>query len=149
MADQADSLDFEKFHKSADQGKPLIDLGGMLGDKRVEGVNVFDRELDNPSGKGSVQTEDLDGPEAAGPSAGSRFNRHAGPPPASGEVMNIRVRYTLTHSDYTPFLAHTAAHALHSYIADHCPQGWIKRAEWSLPVGADHYLYYQFQCTER
>jgi hypothetical protein len=149
MAEQADTLEFEKFHRSAGENTPLLDLGGVLGQKRVEGVDVFDRELDNPNGKGVVQTEDLAAPDQRASTGGSRFNLRPGPPPTIGEAMNIRVRYTLTRSEFTPFLAHTAAHALHSYIADHCPGGWIKLAEWSLPVGGDHYLYYQFRCAER
>jgi len=145
--DKADSLDFEGFHED-DQGGTTIDFGGMFGGtKRQRGVNVFNRELDNPSGKGSVAVEDIGTPGSGTTRRSSPYNSDPGVPPTEGEVMNIRVRYALTGSDKTPFLANTATVALHNYIVEHCANGWVKLAEWSLPIESDYYLYYQFQCV--
>jgi len=147
MTDKADSLDFEEFHEG-DQGGTTIDFGGLFGRTTGQkGVNVFNRELDNPSGKGSVAVEDIGAPGSGTIRKSSPYNSEPGVPPTEGEVMNIRVRYALTGSDKTPFLANTATVALHNYIVEHCANGWVKLAEWSLPIESDYYLYYQFQCV--
>ncbi len=145
VVDEADSLDFESFHKEkeGEQSTSLFGISGGTSGIIREGENVFHPELDNPGKNIGVIEEDLSTPKKR--KSANDFNTKRLPQP-KGKIRNIRVRYALYKSDYTPLHAHDAVPVLHSYINDYCPTGWLKLAEWSLPVERDHFLYYQFQC---
>jgi hypothetical protein len=143
--DEADSLDFDSFHedKEGEEGTSLFGITGGTSGTIRKGENAFHPELDNPGKNVGVVEEDLGSPKKRKP-----VNDFDGqkPPKAIGEIRNIRVRYALYNSKNTPLHAHDAVPVLHSYISDYCPTGWLKLAEWSMPIERDYYLYFQFQC---
>ena len=42
----------------------------------------------------------------------------------------------------------TSITSLHQQMAEHCPQGWIKRQEWAILQSDTPELHYQFQCLD-
>lgn len=142
--DQADTIDFESFHK----------------DKK-EAVKVWDKKSNTPTKAYSDQT--------AAPAANASTATNSAPasdvaPPIKTDVapttktaaqatedirgkrFELRERYTLTRSAKTPYSAFYVIEPLYKQAAQLCAKGWKKLAERSEPIEQDYYLYYEIEC---
>lgn len=146
--DQADTMDFESFHK----------------DKK-EAVKVWDRKsgsttkvYENTPATGST-TSGAAAPAAAATKPATPLSSSAvpatgatsaavqqTPPGETGKRFEIRERYTLTRSTATPYSAFYVIEPLVKQSAQLCPRGWKKLAERSEPIEQDYYLYYLIEC---
>ncbi len=61
-----------------------------------------------------------------------------------GKSLIVKKAYQINDSS----LVISAIHALQQEMAKQCPTGWIKDAEWVLPVENDYELHYQFRCVK-
>lgn len=142
--DQADTLDFQSFHK----------------DKK-EAVKVWDKNSNTPTKAYSDQ------PTAPATNAGTATNSapasdvalpiktDAAPTTKAatqtteeirGKRFELRERYTLTRSAKTPYSAFYVIEPLYKQAAQLCAKGWKKLAERSEPIEQDYYLYYEIEC---
>lgn len=118
--DQADTLDFEAFHK----------------DKK-EAVKVWNKDTSAPMKAYNDATTTPPTADATTPVASNSI---------SGKRFEIRERYTLTRSVKTPYSAFYVLEPLAKQSAQLCPRGWQKLAERSEPIEQDYYLYYVIEC---
>jgi len=159
-ADAADSLDFGSFHEEK-EGAIVIwdsDKGEMGGFTEKKTTVTYDKAPAGPvtttpaaSNKPApaVITEELT-PNAARAEAMAQTKAQEQLSQGKGydgQRFMIRVRYALGSSTKTDYSASSAINNLHQQMAQHCPQGWLKIKEWSLPVEQDYYLHYLFQCA--
>jgi hypothetical protein len=143
--DQADTIDFESFHK----------------DKK-EAVKVWDKKSNAPTKAYSDQTS-VPAAVNAGTSTNSAPVSDIAPPiktdvaPTTktatqaneeirGKRFELRERYTLTRSTKTPYSAFYVIEPLYKQAAQLCAKGWKKLAERSEPIEQDYYLYYEIEC---
>lgn len=128
--DQADTLDFESFHKDKDSAIKLWD------DDKNKTQKLY--KDDPKAGK----------KESAEPAATTDQSKSLAnvPENVTGKKFEIRERYSLERSTTTPYSAFFVIEALHKDMAITCPEGWEKIREWSIPVEQDFYLYYEFKC---
>lgn len=141
--DEADGLNFDSFHESKEGQVKLFDAekGRFLGQGEpgnTRATKVYQQD-DTPEST-------IEGIAAKTPAASADIdaNDDVINKPAVDGLYEIRQRYSLQqHSELSP--AH-AANQLHRQMAKLCPQGWQKQREWSVPVDADFFLYYQFEC---
>lgn len=135
--DQADTLDFQSFHK----------------DKK-EAVKVWDKTSNTPT---KNYTDQATTPAAsAGATTNSAPASSAAPTPNSttqkatedthGKRFELRERYTLTRSTKTPYSAFYVIEPLYKQAAQLCSKGWKKLSERSEPIEQDYYLYYEIEC---
>lgn len=124
--DQADSLDFESFHKKKDNAIMLYDgdsgevLGIKTGNKAAEKVAE-----ETPDASNKVDT--VLGEE--------------------GQKYEIRELYSITGgSQRTGYNPSTVMQAILLQVQGFCSQGWRKLDERSEPDGEEFYMYYVFEC---
>jgi hypothetical protein len=122
--DDADSLDFESFHK---EKNPVI--------------KTYEKNSDNAS----PQPAATDDQEA---DVKTSNEQAALIPKAVKSRYEIRQRFTTGKSDNTSDGPLQAIDALYKKMATHCPNGWSKEKEWSVPIEGDFYLHYQFNCRD-
>lgn len=138
--DQADTLDFQSFHK----------------DKK-EAVKVWDKTSNTPTkaySDQSVPTNNAATKDAAtnttiAPTtvtSGAVKTNTAAAEDIHGKRFEIRERYTLTRSSQTPYSAFFVIEPLYKQAAQLCSKGWRKISERSEPIEQDFYLYYEIEC---
>ena len=143
--DEADSLDFESFHKTKEGSIKIYDTdtGEVLpGRNKNQTVKTYEAESKaeaTASAKPEQQT-------AAKPAASQPAEKASKAEQAPGQRYEIRQRYAVGESENTSDTPYTAMNALHRKMAKYCPEGWVKEKEWSVPVDTDFYLHYEFTC---
>jgi hypothetical protein len=133
--DQADSLNFEAFHKDK---KEAVKVWKDDATKKAETVKTYEQAAPTApaAGQPSALTSTPVGTAAAAPAAVSK----------PGQRFEIRERYALGRSASTPYSAFYVIEAMHQQSAKFCPQGWKKLSERSEPVEGDFHLYYEIEC---
>lgn len=137
--DQADTLDFESFHK----------------DKK-EAVKVWDKSStttkayqDQPAANATTAPSAVAAPAPASPAAVDSPQTKSLAAAVTGSPskrFEIRERYTLTRSTKTPYSAFYVIEPMYKQAAQLCPKGWKKLTEKSEPIEQDFYLYYEIEC---
>lgn len=130
--DQADSLNFQSFHK----------------DKK-EAIKVWDKNSSTTTK--AYQDQPAAGATAApAPAAATDTSQNksltAAVADTLGKRFEIRERYTLSRSTKTPYSAFYVIEPMVKQAAQLCPKGWKKLTEKSEPVEQDFYLYYEIEC---
>lgn len=150
--DQADTIDFQSFHKDKKEAIKVWDGKSGKTTKVYEEKPVTKSTASDsaaPATTGSavapVTTTAVPAASAAAPSASARAAARTSAGEA-GARFEIRERYTLTRSTATPYSAFFVIEPLHRQSAHLCPRGWKKLAERSEPVEQDFYLYYLIEC---
>ena len=119
--DQANSLDFQGFHKTKKDAVKLYDSqeGGIFNPKDKQGAEPT---------VAAVQAEQS--------------------PPVAQQSKRYEIRelYTLAKSERTGLTPTTVVQALHLQMQGFCPEGWRKLDEWTKPDAGEYYMYYQFEC---
>lgn len=155
--DQADTIDFQSFHKDKKEAIKAWDKGfGTTTTKAYE----------QPANATST-TAPTAAPAATGGSAATTSTKAVAPaavpaaatapskdavaasqvaPGDAGKRFEIRERYTLTRSAATPYSAFFVLEPLAKQSAQLCPRGWKKLAERSEPVEQDFYMYQEIEC---
>lgn len=132
--DQADTLDFQSFHKDKKEAIKVWDKNSTSPTKTYQDQPAASTPATtapaSPSAGDTTQTKSLASTVAGSPS--KRFE--------------IRERYTLTRSAKTPYSAFYVIEPLYKQAAQLCPKGWKKLSEKSEPVEQDFYLYYEIEC---
>lgn len=128
--DQADSLDFERFHTNK---KNAIKIWNDKKDS--EPTQAYDTQ---PAAKQPAVPPTMVAAEAekAGTTAADN----------SGKRFEIRELYSITGSTRTGYTPNTVVQALHLQMQGFCAKGWTKQEERSVPDGDEYYLYYVFKC---
>lgn len=127
--DQADSLDFQGFHKDK---KEAVKIWKDEKPQSAEPQKAYEATPVAPA----PQTQETAGVKpAATPSATQ-----------SGKRYELRERYTLSRSAKTPYSAFYVIESLHQQSAKLCQKGWKKLSERSEPVETDFFLYYEIEC---
>lgn len=133
--DQADTLDFQSFHK----------------DKK-EAIKVWDKKSDTPTKAYTEQPASTTAAPATSTTATTatapavNSKTQTGSEEIRGKRFEMRERYTLTRSTQTPYSAFYVIEPLYKQAAQLCPKGWRKLAERSEPIEQDFYLYYEIEC---
>jgi Flp pilus assembly protein TadG len=137
--DQADSLNFQSFHK----------------DKK-EAVKVWDKKSETPTKAYSDQpaapvtnsstTVETTSVPASSTAPGVKTAEPKAAQATQGKRFELRERYTLTRSPKTPYSAFYVIEPLYKQAAQLCAKGWKKLAERSEPIEQDYYLYYEIEC---
>ena len=124
--DQADTLDFEAFHKEKKNAVKLWD------DKKAE--KVYDDKTEDTQSDSTAAAATKSGDKTTGADK-------------SGKRYEIRELYSITGSDRTGYNPTTVVQAMYLQMQGLCPKGWNKLDERSVPDGKDaFYLYYIFEC---
>ncbi len=134
--DQADTLDFEAFHKDKKEAVKVWDKDSSTPTKAYS---------DTPVATKSTSVAQPNATATTAPSAAAATTPIASSD-LSGKRFEIRERYTLTRSAKTPYSAFYVIEPLYKQAAQLCPKGWKKLAERSEPVEQDYYLYYEIEC---
>lgn len=138
--DDADSLNFESFHKPKEESIKIYntETGEILGDKKSrQTVKTYQTENANIS---QQTTAAIPAPTVSFKSIPEHNSSVA------GQRYEIRQRYAFVESQSTNDTPDLAINTLYKKMAKYCPQGWIKEEEWSVPVEGDFYLHYEFTC---
>ena len=142
--DQADSLNFEAFHKDK---KESIKVWKDDKTQKAGTVKAYDQSVPAPSATPLADGSLSSTPVAAGsatPAAAEPANAVAATKP--GQRFEIRERYALTRSAKTPYSAFYVIEALAQQSAKLCPKGWRKLNERSEAVEQDYFLYNEIEC---
>lgn len=138
--DQADTLDFESFHKDKKEAIKVWDKNSTSTTKAYQ---------DQPAANTSTGTA----PAAATGAAAAATTETTQAKSTTAAVADntnkrfeIRERYTLTRSAKTPYSAFYVIEPLYKQSAQLCPKGWKKLTEKSEPIEQDYYLYYEIEC---
>lgn len=130
--DQADSLDFERFHTDKKDSIKIWD------DKKVtEPTKTYDTI---PAAKEQAQTA---------PPAQLKTTQEKTPTDINGNTgkrFEIRELYSITGSTRTGYTPNTVVQALYLQMQGLCPNGWSMQEERSVPDGDEYYLHYVFKC---
>lgn len=129
--DQADSLNFEAFHKDKDSAVKLWESDDGKAEKLYTEQSVAPSQATEQNHTKTAPAQPMQDHKLAG---------------QSGKKFEARERYTLSRSAATPYSAFYVIEALHKQMAAACTDGWEKLREWSVPVEADYFLYYEFRC---
>ena len=148
--DQADSLNFEAFHKDK---KESIKVWKDDKTKKDETVKTYEQTAPasaTPAPAGSLSSTPVT-PAAATPPATTTAVNAAPAPVAKADVkagqrFELRERYSLGRSTRTPYSAFYVIEALHQQAAKYCPRGWRKLNERVEPVEQDFYQYFEIEC---
>ena len=132
--DQADTIDFQSFHK----------------DKK-EAVKVWDKTSNTPTKTYSDSqqvppTNSTPGTAASAAAVPAAIAATSTSGDTKGKRFELRERYTLTRSAKTPYSAFYVIEPLYKQAAQFCLKGWRKLTERSEPIEQDYYLYYEIEC---
>lgn len=150
--DQADSLNFEAFHKDK---KESIKVWKDDKTKKDETVKTYEQTVPastTPATAGNLNSTPVAPAAATPPAATSAATSHAAPTPAAktdikpGQRFELRERYSLGRSTKTPYSAFYVIEALHQQAVKYCPRGWRKLNERVEPVEQDFYQYFEIEC---
>lgn len=160
--DQADTIDFQSFHKDKKEAIKAWDKGF--------GTTTTKAYQDTPAGTAAPAANTAPAATGSGKTPASSSAKTVAPvsttpapaanvapskdavaaaqvpPGEAGKRFEIRERYTLTRSAATPYSAFYVIEPLYKQSAQLCPRGWKKLAERSEPVEQDYYLYYEIEC---
>ena len=131
--DQADSLNFEAFHKDKKEAVKVWKDGET---KNAETVKTYEQAA--PTAPAARQPTALTSVPVASSAPATAYK--------SGQRVEIRERYALGRSASTPYSAFYVIEAMHQQAAKYCPQGWKKLTERSEPVEQDFYMFYEIEC---
>ena len=134
--DQADTIDFQSFHKDKKEAVKVWDKNSSTTTKAYE---------DKPAEKAADDTSNKSATTVAQPASAAAAATTI-PTGAVGKRFEIRERYTLTRSAKTPYSAFYVIEPLYKQAAQLCPRGWKKLTERSEPIEQDFYLYYEVEC---
>lgn len=124
MVDMADSLNAEQFYQSSNPDSLWSSALNMPWAKQ-SAVNVYDDPY----------------PQTTGAEVHEGGNRYA-----PGKLINVRAEFNAQTAQYEGSSA-WAGQALHWQMAEICPAGYQRIAEWVEPVGQSQWwLYFQFTC---
>ena len=145
--DEADSLNFQDFHKDKKEAIKVWQDG--IG-QRSETIKTYEAASPaaTPPGTTATDTSSITS-TVAKPAAASASAPAAAKPQTeakSGLRYEIRERYTLSRSAKTPYSAFYVIEPLHKQAYQFCPRGWKKLTERSEPVEQDFYLYFEVEC---
>ena len=129
--DQADSLNFQSFHKDKKEAVKVWD-------KKSEPTKAYSEQPVTSTSAPAANATATNAP------AGSAIQPTAGD--LKGKRFELRERYTLTRSAQTPYSAFYVIEPLYKQAAQLCPKGWKKVAERSEPIEQDFFLYYEIEC---
>lgn len=136
--DQADSLNFEAFHKDK---KEAVKVWKDDKTKKDETVKAYDaQETATPATAASSAVATT--PVAASNVASTPVKGDIKP----GQRYELRERYALGRSAKTPYSAFYVIEALHQQAVKLCPRGWKKFGERVEPVESDFFQYYEIEC---
>ena len=143
--DDADTLDFESFHKTKKDSIKIYDsqTGEILpSNKYNKTVKTYETETPTETAQQAAPAS------TATPTATTAVVKPKAEETDSsaGQKYEIRQRYAIGESENTSDTPYTAMNALYKKMAKYCPQGWVKEKEWSVPVEGDFYLHYEFSC---
>lgn len=143
--DQADSLNFEAFHKDK---KEAVKVWKDDKAKKDETVKAYDQNATTAPAATTTRATTpaattLTSTPVTSDTAASASTIAATKP---GQHFEIRERYTLTRSAKTPYSAFYVIESLHQQSAKLCPKGWKKLTERSVPVEQDFYMFYEIEC---
>jgi hypothetical protein len=147
--DQADTMDFESFHKDKKAAIKVWDKKSSSTTKVYEqkpaasGNATSSTEPATAAGKSGAPVSSVAVPAATATTSAAAAQTPQG---ETGKRFEIRERYTLTRSTATPYSAFYVIEPLYKQSAQLCPRGWKKLAERSEPVEQDFYLYYLIEC---
>lgn len=154
--DQADTIDFQSFHKDKKEAVKVWDKNSSTTTKTYEvKPAATSGSATGSSAASATAATATGGTKAAAPvsstvvpaATATTSAATAGIPPGEvGKRFEIRERYTLTRSTATPYSAFYVIEPLYKESAELCPRGWKKLAERSEPVEQDFYLYYLIEC---
>ncbi len=134
--DQADSLNFEAFHKDK---KEAVKVWKDEPEKKTETVKTYEQTPATIAAPAALTTT----PAAA---ANNSTNNTATAASKPGQRFEIRERYALERSAKTPYSAFYVIESLHKQSAKLCSKGWKKLTERSEPVEQDFYMFYEIEC---
>ncbi|MET0379824.1 MAG: hypothetical protein ABW049_12605 [Spongiibacteraceae bacterium] len=138
--DQADSLNFEAFHKDK---KESIKVWKDDKTKKEETVKAYDQTNAAPPATAPTTTSNnlssTPVTTAAPVAAAAALTK-------PGQRYEVRERYSLSRSAKTPYSAFFVIEPLHQQSARLCPKGWKKLSERSEPVEQDFFQYYEIEC---
>jgi hypothetical protein len=137
--DQADTIDFQSFHKDKKEAVKVWDK------KSNTTTKAYDDKPAESSTIAPAQPAQTTAP-AASTTAATKSATTLTPAGEAGKRFEIRERYTLTRSAKTPYSAFYVIEPLYKQSAQLCPRGWKKLTERSEPVEQDFYLYYEIEC---
>jgi hypothetical protein len=145
--DQADSLNFEAFHKDK---KESIKVWKDDKTKKDETVKAYDQGA-TPAAAATTAPAIANSLNSTPVSAATPAATTAAAPATTstykpGQRYEVRERYTLSRSAKTPYSAFYVIEALHQQSAKLCPKGWKKLAERSEPVEQDFFQYFEIEC---
>ena len=138
--DDADSLNFEAFHKPKDDSIKIYntETGKILGGKkRRQTIKTYQPEEASTLKQKTVAIPPSDVPTQKVAETNLSI---------AGQRYEIRQRYAFGESQNTSDTPDTAINSLYKQMIKYCPQGWTKEKEWSVPIEGDFYLHYEFTC---
>ncbi len=136
--DQADSLNFEAFHKDKKEAVKVWKDDKTQKDATIKTYEQTATPAASTAAPASVAVPATAPVAASTPLAASADKK--------GQHYELRERYTLSRSAKTPYSAFYVIESLHLQSAKLCQKGWKKLAERSEPVEQDFYLYYEIEC---
>lgn len=153
--DQADTFDFESFHKDKKEAIKVWDKKSSTTTKAYEEKPVAPGSAATGTAPAAASAAPATSGKSAAPVSSTPVNATTAtgsaavaqiPPGETGKRFEIRERYTLTRSTATPYSAFYVIEPLYKQSAQLCPRGWKKLAERSEPVEQDFHLYYLIEC---
>jgi hypothetical protein len=146
--DQADTLNFEEFHKHKDTAIKIYQTpkGDMKFGLKPEANKVYDAA---PQKQTATTSESAATTTSATQSTADNTAVAAPtelPTGKKGQRFEIRERFSLGKSTATSYNATTVIEALNVQMADICKKGWEKTRDFALPIDNDFYQHYEFEC---
>lgn len=145
--DQADTLNFQSFHKDKKEAVKAWD-------KKAEPTKAYSDQPAASKAATNTNSTTVNSAPAATPATATSATTApvttasvtAESSEIKGKRYELRERYTLTRSTQTPYSAFYVIEPLYKQAAQLCPKGWKKLGEWSEPIEQDFYLYYEIEC---
>lgn len=141
--DQADTLDFQSFHKDKKEAVKVWDKTSNTPTK------TYTDQPATPTSNSGAATTNSAPTNNVTPATNTASKTNITAPTtddAHGKRFELRERYTLTRSAKTPYSAFYVIEPLYKQAAQLCVKGWRKLAERSEPIEQDYYLYYEIEC---
>lgn len=148
--DQADSLNFEAFHK--DKKEAIKVWKDDKTTKTETTIKAYDQNATTATQPTATPvaptTSALTSTPITAAGTPTKPSTTTASPAAikAGQHFEIRDRYTFDHSAKTPYSAFYVIESLQMQSAKLCPKGWKKLSERSEPVEQDYFLYYEIEC---